>query len=150
MAPKAAPAADPAEAVTAALGASQGAADAIAKAAALEPIIGLLGDAASLAACVDQAQPILEEVGSTLTEVAGVAAAELSSELSSAAATGTQLVAAFCEAGTVGVALAPCLAPLLTIIATPERKAARQQQQHAGAPAPAAGARRRVGSAARE
>ena len=50
--------------------------DALAKAPALEPILSLLGDAASLQSCIDDAVAVLEEVGSVLAEVAGVAPAD--------------------------------------------------------------------------
>ena len=91
MAPKQA---DPAETVAKAIAAAEEAAGPTAKAAALEPLLALLADPNAATQVVEKAAELLSEAGSLMGEVAAVPAAELTTELAAALATGAQLTAA--------------------------------------------------------
>ena len=115
MAPKAA-AADPAEAVTAAVAAADGCSGP-AKAAALEPLIGLLADPEAQPLVLEQATAALTALAAVLDEAAGTPGADVTAELAQAVDTAAKLISAFGEAGAAAVVVATCAAPLAAIVA---------------------------------
>ena len=125
MAPKAPPPpADPAEAVAQVLEAVAAASGASAKATALEPVIALLGDAAAQTAVLEASTSLFQETSGVLLELATTMPADLTPELSAAAATCSQLIAAACDAGGASVVVPACTPPLLTIISPPPTRGA--------------------------
>ena len=88
------------------------------KAPALEPILSLLGDAASLQSCIPTPHAVLGEVGSVLAEVAGWRRQSSPGRSSPPRRPPPQRparFAAYCEAGMTSAVLPPCTQPLLSI-----------------------------------